>query len=144
MAAVTKWVRSGVLAKADELVAELGGDFSAIAAVAGLDPDVLDNPDTPIPVMAVPILLHHAMDALACPSFALQLGQRQELSLFGSLTALFDTATTLGELLQDVVETFPLHTQGAVLGVEPAEDGLWMTYELAQEVPFALRPITEL
>lgn len=126
-----KWVRSGVLAQADALVAELGGDFPAIARAAGLDPRDLDDPDTPIPVLAVPRLIEQAARALACPSFALQLGQRQKIDLFGPLAPLFASAATLGALLRDLVDFFPLHTQGAIVGTEADPEGVLMTYELA-------------
>ena len=45
---MSKWVRSGALAGAVDLVAELGGDFGALAAEAGLRDVVLATRPPPV------------------------------------------------------------------------------------------------
>lgn len=139
-----KWVRSGALAGAIDLVAELGGDFGALAAEAGLRADLLGNPDMPIDVAAVPRFLDLASERLRCPSFSLRLGQKQDMSLFGSLAPLIRNAATVGELTRNLVHLFPLHTQGAIVDLSREGDGALVNYELAADVHPSHRHVVEL
>src|SRR3546814_2255475 len=54
----------------------------------------------------------------------LRLGQRQNmLNLFGSLSLVIRSATTIDEFVRNLVDFFPLHTRGAILSLSRAEDG---------------------
>src|SRR3546814_6986897 len=113
---MSTWIRSGVLAGAAELVGELHGDFDAIALEAGLRREALADPNMPIEVATVPRFLDLASERLSCPSFSLRLGQRQNmLNLFGSLSLVTRSATTIDEFVRNLVDFFPLHTRGAIL-----------------------------
>jgi len=142
--AMGRWVRSGVLAGVPELVAELGGDFGALAAEAGLPPGILEAPDTPIEAAAVPRLLDLASDRLNCPAFGLRLGQYQDLGLFGTLGPSIQTATTVGDLLHKLAALFPFHTQGAIVSLVKEENDLLVTYELSADIHPSHRQVVEL
>ena len=137
-------VRSGVLAGATELLAELGGDPAIVRGTAGLTAKALQNPDTPIPATSVVLFLEAAARNCRCPAFGLHLAQRQQLALFGPLSGLFESAATIRELLVDLARYFPLHTQGALVALEAEGPDLVLTYELAAGVSEARRQVVEL
>lgn len=139
-----KWVRSGVLTEAADLVDELGGDFAALARQAGLPPDLLDEPDLPIDAASVPLFLDLAAERLNCPSFGLRLGQFQDLDLFGMLSLPIRNAPTVRDLLYNIAAFYPLHTQGAIISL--AEDGedILLTFELSFGVYPSHRHVVEL
>lgn len=141
---MTKWVSSSVLAGAPVLVSKLGGDCAAMFLEAGLPPEALTSPSTPVEVSAFTRFLAMAADRLNCVSFGVLLAQYQEFTLFGPLAPLFGSAMTIGELIDDLALFFPLHTQGAVIGLVPFPDGMELRYDLAAKSGFAHRQIAEL
>lgn len=141
---MSAWVRSGVLAGADELIGELGGDQFALRCEAGLEGAVPADPDFPIPAAGVVRLLELAAANCQCEAFGLLLSQRQDFTIFGPLWPLFRSASTVRELLQDLAEFFPVHTQGALAAIEKTPDGVAMIYDLAAGVAPTHRQVIEL
>ncbi|MBS0254427.1 MAG: AraC family transcriptional regulator ligand-binding domain-containing protein [Proteobacteria bacterium] len=141
---MARWVRGGVLEGADGLVAELGGSFAALARAAGLPARVLARPDLPVRVEAVTRFLDLAAARLGEESFGLRLGLGQSLALFGPLRDLLASAPTVGGMLRDLAAFFPLHTQGTLVTLAPAPDGLLLTYELASGAGRDQRQVIEL
>ncbi|QUD89684.1 AraC family transcriptional regulator [Phenylobacterium montanum] len=141
---MTAWVRSGVLVGAPELIAELGGDPQALANDAGIERVALADPDFPVEVTSVVRFLELAAEACRCETFGLRLSKKQELSLFGPLWPLFQNVPTLGALAQAVVDYFPMHTQGALVALEPEPEGASLVYDVAAEVGGSRRQIIEL
>lgn len=139
-----KRVRSGAAMGAPELVLELGGDFDAIAQMAGFDPSVLQFPDTPISANAFVRFLDIAAATLPCEAFGLRLAQRQKLSLFGALGALFESCATIGELFGDLAHYFPLQTQGTLIAITPAPNGVMVNYEMSSGISASSRQVIEL
>src|SRR3546814_5751067 len=87
--------------------------------------EALADPNMPSEVATVPRVLDLASERLSCPSFSLRLGQRQNmLNLFGSLSLVIRSATTIDEFVRNLVDFFPLHTRGAILSLSRAEDGM--------------------
>ncbi len=128
---MAKWVRSGALEHAPQLVAELGGDYALLARQLGLPDDPMAQPDLPVPVENAQSLLQHAQMTLGEESFGLRLGNLQGMSLFGAMAPLFTSAETIGALLADMANFFPLHTQGTIVGLVREADGLSLSYEMA-------------
>lgn len=141
---MSAWVRSGVLMGAPELLRELGADPVRLAREVGIDRAAFQDPEFPVPVSAVAAFFEKGAVASDCESFGLRLSLRQELSLFGPLWPLFRNAPTVGALLQDLVDYFPLHTGGALVGLEPAPQGVLVTYEPAAGVSASRRQLVEL
>ena len=127
-----------------DLIAELGPKPARLLRDAGIDPAALINPDTPVSAIAVVRLLEMAADACGCDTFGLRLSRRQEFTLFGPMFPLFESATTIGALLRDLVDFFPVHTKGALLTIEPAPGGVVMIYDLAAGVASSRRQVIEL
>ena len=117
------WVRSGVLAGAAELLAELGADADALAAECGLDLATLGLPDLPVPGEAVVAFFETAAERSGCEDFGIRLATRQDLSILGPLWMTMRSAQTVREALQVLAQFFVAHTSGAVVGFEPQADG---------------------
>ena len=139
-----KWVRCGVLEGAPDLVAELGGDYRSLARKAGVPEHPLVNPDLPIPVESFVSFLRLSAEQFGEETFGLRLGARQTLDQFGPMAALFHSATTVEEMLQDLTDYFPLHTQGAIIGMVREPPGLAFTYELSSGSGDLQRQVIEL
>ena len=117
------WVRSGVLAGAAELLAELGVDADALAAECGLDLAALSLPDLPVPGEAVVAFFETAAECSGCEDFGIRLASRQDLSILGPLWMTMRSAQTVRDSLQVLAQFFVAHTSGAVVGFEPQADG---------------------
>ncbi|MCC7393370.1 MAG: AraC family transcriptional regulator ligand-binding domain-containing protein [Sphingomonadaceae bacterium] len=141
---MAKWARSGLLAGAPALVAELGGDYPALAVALGLPLDPMHQPDLPIPVTAVQRLIDIGQNILGEAAFGLRLGMGLSFQLFGPMAALFSTAGTVGKLLEDIAIFLPLHTQVSVVGVVRTEGGVMLSYEMAAGEGAQQRQIVEL
>lgn len=139
-----KWVRSGVLEAAPELVAELGGSYVHLAAKTALPADPLTMPDLPVPAEAVVSLLDLAAAELNEECFGLRLGIRQSLALFGPMAPLLASAESIGVLLTDLAAYFPLHTQGTIVGLERDGTDRLLTYELSADTGQYQRQVIEL
>lgn len=141
---MSAWVRSGVLAGADELITELGCDAAALRLEAGLESAPMGDPDFPIPAAAVVRFLELAAVQGDCEAFGLLLSQKQDFTIFGPLWPLFRSASTVRELLEDVAAFFPVHTRGALAALETSPDGAVLVYDLAAGVAQARRQVIEL
>lgn len=141
---MAKWVRSGALEHAPQLVAELGGDYALFARQLGLPDDPMAQPDLPVPVENAQSLLQHAQMTLGEECFGLRLGSLQGMTLFGAMAPLFTSAETIGALLADMANFFPLHTQGTIIGLVREADGLSLSYEMAVGAGASQRQVIEL
>jgi AraC-like DNA-binding protein len=141
---MVKWVRCGVLEGAPELVAELGGDYRALARETGVPLRPMARPDLPMPVDCFVDFLERAALRLNEQAFGLRLGLRQNLTLFGPMAPLLSSASTVGEMLRDLADFFPLHTQGTIVGLAREGADMLLTYELAAETGSQQRQVIEL
>ena len=129
------WVRSGVLAGAAPLLAELGVDADALAAECGLDPAAFGQPDLPVPGPAVVAFFESAAERGGCEDFGLRLATRQDLSVLGPLWMTMRSAQTVRDALQVLAQFFVVHTAGAVAGFEAQADGsAFFSYALSAGV----------
>jgi AraC-like DNA-binding protein len=117
------WVRSGVLAGAPELIRELGADPLALAVASGMDPAALQLPDLPVPGVAVVQFFEAAAAATGCEDFGVRLSAHQDLSVLGPLWMTMRSAQTVLDALQVLVQFFVVHTTGAIVGLQPQDDG---------------------
>jgi AraC-like DNA-binding protein len=139
-----KWIRAGALGGARQLVEDVGGDFAALARDCELRADFDAHPDLPIAASAVPRLLDLAAQRLDCPTFGLQLGQRQDFSLFGPLGGRIANARTIGDLIANLAALFPLHTHGAIVALKQDGTDTYISYELSSDVHPSHRHVVEL
>jgi AraC-like DNA-binding protein len=88
--------------------------------------------------------LERAAAVCACEAFGLLLAQKQDFSIFGPLWPFFRSASSVNEMLHDLAEFFPVHTQGALVRVEAKSDGAVLSYDLAAGVAQSRRQVIEL
>lgn len=139
------WVRSGVLAGAAALIRELGADPEALAMECGLDPAALTQPDLPVPGAAVVGFFEAAAARSGHEAFGIVLASRQDLSVLGPLWMTMRSAQTVLDALRVLVQFFVVHTNGAVVGLEPLDDGsAFVTYALSAGVSANDRQTIEL
>ena len=139
------WVRSGVLVGSARLIRELGGDPAEICRLSGVSPAMLDDPDLPVAAGGVVAFLAQAAASCDCPTFGLRLASRQDLSVLGPLWLLMRSAGTVAQLIADLARYYVIHTRGSGIGTVPAEDGgLFVTYQMARELPADDRQVVEL
>jgi AraC-like DNA-binding protein len=117
------WVRSGVLAGAAELLAELGVDADTLAAECALDPAARSQPELPLPGDAVVAFFEGAAERSGIEDFGIRLASRQDLSVLGPLWLTMRSAQTVRDSLQVLAQFFVVHTSGALVGMEPQADG---------------------
>ncbi len=141
---MAEWVRSGALQGAKELIGELGGDPRALAREAGVDPAAFRDPDFPVRIDAFVGFIELAARRCECPTFGLRLSSRQALTLFGPLWPQLNASGTFAELLQRLARVFPQHTQGALVSLEPDDEGQWIVYDLATGAGASQRQTVEL
>lgn len=90
-----EWARAGVLQNFASFVRELGGEPDLLLHQSGLDPASLRDPESRVSLYAVAHLLENAARHHRLPTFGLQLGNRQDLSMLGLLTAVVQNSTTV-------------------------------------------------
>ena len=92
--------RVGGLAEISGLLREFGVDPTEVLTGAGLDPHALDHIENRIPYTAADRLLHHCAQKTGCAHFGLLVGQRWQLSHFGTLGQLMKNSPTVGAALR--------------------------------------------
>lgn len=93
-------VRVGVATAIPEILRSLGADPAAVAADAGLDPKVFDDPDSLVPYAARGRLLRQCVASTGCKHFGLLLGQHGRLSSLGLVGFLALHSTDVGTALR--------------------------------------------
>jgi AraC-like DNA-binding protein len=101
-----------------ELVGELGGQSRLLLEMAGLNPDVLNEPDRLISITALSRVLDLAAAQLDCPSFGLLLSQRQGITILGPLGMLMRKSPTFREAFADMQKYLPLHSEAISFELE--------------------------
>ncbi len=96
------FLRLGALSGFDRTLRELGVDPEPLLQAQGLSSADLAEGDRLITLEQSWELLDSAARATACPTFALELAARQDVSLLGAIGLLLQTADTVRQALQDV------------------------------------------
>ncbi len=93
-------VHADVLRFFSDLVAELGGDASALLRQARIDPAVLAKRDAVIEYRALVHLLEHAAEELNCPDFGMRFANRQRGGkVIGPIGVVMRHSRTVGQAL---------------------------------------------
>lgn len=93
------------------LVTELKGEPQVYIQEAELELDWFDTPDHLIPAWKACKLLELSADKLNCPTFGLQLAQKQNLAMLGALGIMLQHSETLENALQDLKRFLYVHSQ---------------------------------
>ena len=107
-------MRAAPLARIPGLLRDLGQDPAPVFAEVGVDPWLLENPESTVPFSAAGRLLAACANAADCPHFGLLLGQRTGLDCLGLVGQLVAHSPDLGQALRNFVLNLHLHDRGAV------------------------------
>ncbi len=116
-----------------EVVQDLGGDSAHLLALAGIAPDVLQDPDGLIRFEQIATMLLAARDQLQEPLVGLQLGGRLSVTAHGVLGFAVISAGTPREALELIVRY--LHTRTPVSALEITETETAVILRLHEQYP---------
>ena len=114
---------------AKELITELGGDPAKVAARAHVPVAALSDPGTPVLSYSLTDFFEYAALECDCRTFGLLMAQRSSLAVVGPVWLLLNTAETIGQMVEDLVGNFSIFSEASVIGLEPSDDGLLMSFE---------------
>lgn len=120
---------SVLLEGAEELITKLGGDPAKVAACANVPLAALSDPGTLVLGYALTDFFEYAAMECECRTFGLLMAQRSSLAVVGPVWLLLNTAGTIGQMVEDLVTNFSIYSEASVIGLEPADDGLLMSFE---------------
>lgn len=112
------FVRSGVLSGLPELINEFGVELPTLLETIDLPPDLFDNEDTLVEIVAVGKLLERAATLCNCPHFGLLLGSRQPMSFLGVVGLIMQSAPDLPTAFKESIQYHNLHAQGVNWSLE--------------------------
>lgn len=119
------FVRSALLAGADDLISALGGKPLAVARRAGVPAEALRDPDIPLPGRAAYAFLECAAQMCRCPTFGLRLGSSTQMAaVLGPLWVLLRSAPTLEQMFDDLAQNFDIYTSVATMAMEKTREGM--------------------
>jgi AraC-like DNA-binding protein len=108
------YLRVGPIQGLPSLLRALGQDPDTVIRGAGVDPELLADPENFIGFTALGRLLAACAASTACPHFGLLLGQRTGLEALGLVGLLAEHSPNVGSALHNLVLHLHLHDRGAV------------------------------
>ncbi len=102
-------VRIGVLQNLDKVLQQFGLDPEAELASLDMTTSMLRDGELLTHASNIGAVLEHCAEVTACPDFSLRLAAAQDLSLVGVLALFLQTASTLGEALQEICQYNHVH-----------------------------------
>jgi AraC-like DNA-binding protein len=120
-----------------EVLCDLGYDPADILPAAGIDLQLLGEPDALISFSSRVHLLRSCAKLTDCPDFGLRVGQKGGLSSFGLVGYLAMHSPNVGEALQNLIRHLHLHVQGASVALELYEEMAFLSYAILQPIPDA-------
>ena len=112
--AVEYLVKTSALFGFRELVAQLGRNPDDILRNAGVDIEVLEDPDRFIPYRAFLDALNLAAERTGTPHFGLLLSKQQRLSILGKLGMAMNCAADVGSAISILQEKFHVTSTGSL------------------------------
>jgi len=137
-------VRAGPLVGIPQLLRDLDRDPAPVFATAGIDPHMLDDPESTLSFTVVGQLLDTCANATGCPHFGLLLGQRDGLECLGLVGMLARHSPTPKHALRNIVMHLHLHDRGAVPTLSVADGKARLAYTIYQPGVTGTRQIYDL
>ncbi|QGM44912.1 AraC family transcriptional regulator [Methylocystis heyeri] len=107
--------RVGVACFAPQVLTDLGVDPSRTAKAAGLDPDILSNPENLISFVELGRYMEKCVEHSNCSYFGLLVGERGSLAALGLMGQFMRHAPSLGDALQDLATHHMRYIRGATV-----------------------------
>jgi AraC-like DNA-binding protein len=115
-------VRVEALRCFDQVVAALGGNADALLTRAGIDPALLDRPNSTICFRTFVNLLEQAASELDCPDFGMRLAAPQGgAKVLGPLEIAMKNSRTLGEAFGYCAEHIQAYSPATQIRMEPGD-----------------------
>lgn len=115
-------VRAAALSNFTSVARQVGLDPLPAMRQFGLDPRVLDEPDTRLPAAAVAALLEHAAAASNCITFGLRMAESRRLSDIGAISLLLTHERSLRDVLTAISKYRAFLNEALVVRVEEFGD----------------------
>jgi AraC-like DNA-binding protein len=141
---MTALVRAAALTHYPELALGLGLDPQRLLSDAGLNANVLREPDLRVPMERVLEVLERSAELSGCESFGLRMAETRQLSNLGPVGLLIRDQPTLRDSLAVLVRYHPLLNAGMALVIEEAAGVVVIREELVLGRPGAVRQGIEL
>ncbi len=106
--------RIGALVELPQVLREMGQDPATVIAGAGINPDLLRNPENSLSFVELGRLLQACVAATRCEHFGLLVGQRSATASLGLVGRLMQTAPTLKDAILDLCTNQRRYVRGAV------------------------------
>lgn len=106
--------RIGALVELPQVLREMGQDPATVIAGAGINPDLLRNPENSLSFVELGRLLQACVAATRCEHFGLLVGQRSATTSLGLVGRLMQTAPTLKDAILDLCTNQRRYVRGAV------------------------------
>jgi AraC-like DNA-binding protein len=113
-----------------DLLREFGVDPGPLLDRAGLDADLLRNPENLIRIGQLGSLLQDCVSATGCPHFGLLVGRRGDASVLGAVGFLMRNAPDVRTAIDELVANVDLHDRGATPFLQVGETTTVLGYEL--------------
>lgn len=127
-------VNASVLVELEALVNHYGGDLASICSKFDIDADTLTLPEQQISCSGYVQLLEYCAETFRAPFFGLELGTRQGLKCFGMLALLVNSANTVKDALQVLVEHQAIQAPSLALSLLDGSDGV-TEFRIATTLP---------
>ncbi|MGE8066263.1 AraC family transcriptional regulator [Pseudomonas sp. NPDC089569] len=116
-------IRTSSLTGFREVASQMGGDPDALLKRFRIDPALMLEDDTRVPLRALVGLLEYAAQALDCPDFGLRMAEYQDLQILGPIALIARSSATVGLALADIVRFIGFHSPGIHLDLDMSEAG---------------------
>ena len=123
-------LRIGGVAAIPAVLADFGLEPEAILIEAGVDPQLLNDPDNLITYAARNRLVGHCVAKTGCRHFGLLMGMRMNLREFGLLGMLMMSVPDVGQALRILVSSLQVHSQGAIMTLRTNDDLATLSYDV--------------
>ena len=122
-------VRAAAFNGFEALCTESGLDGAKLLRQAGVDPEILSDPDVMIPYRVYLHALDLGARATRIPHFGILLADKQDLSMLGPLGFLVAEAPILRDAVEQLGAYIHLHNQGIALRLDVANGLAMWSYE---------------
>jgi AraC-like DNA-binding protein len=106
--------RVGVLVEVPKVLQELGKDPASVVALAGVNPDLLRDPENSLSFNDFGRLVEVCVAETGCEHFGLLVGQRSAVTHLGLVGRLMQNAPTLKDAILDLCKNQKRYVRGAI------------------------------
>lgn len=125
-------VRVGGIVVIPEILRDFGVDPDEVLIAAGIDPNLIRDPDHLITYAARGVLIKHCMARTGCQHMGLLIGQRMDMPALGIVGLLTRSMPDVGAALRALENYFHLHSPGAVPTLRVDGDLAMVVYDIIE------------